>query len=298
LRPGKVGTARQPRHPLKRLAVALFLAALSLAASVSQAGAAVTIGQLAPVNSPPVCVLEQVDRLHPTVTSGNSYVVPGTGTITSWSHNATVSALPAQLTMKVFRKVADPSTYSVVAFDARVLTNSTTNTFPTNFPVKPGDVLGSSSLLTRATACYVFSAGFPYLSRSGNLFLGQTGTFTTGTGLRLNISAVFEPTNTFTLGVTTLNKKKGTATLTVTVPNPGELTALCRWCVKAANAGAVTSKTVTAPGAVKLLIKAKGKKKRKLNATGKVKVKPKISYTPTGGDASTQSIKVKLKKKL
>ena len=32
--------------------------------------------------------------------------------------------------------------------------------------------------------------------------------------------------------------------------------------------------------------------------TGKVKVKPKVTHTPTGGDPSTRSIKVKLKKRL
>jgi hypothetical protein len=61
---------------------------------------------------------------------------------------------------------------------------------------------------------------------------------------------------------------------------------------------AIISKTVSAPGVVKLKIRAKGKQKAILNETGKVKVKPKITYTPTGGDPSTQSIKVKLKKKL
>jgi hypothetical protein len=60
---------------------------------------------------------------------------------------------------------------------------------------------------------------------------------------------------------------------------------------------AIISKTVSAR-VVKLKIRAKGKQKAILNETGKVKVKPKITYTPTGGDPSTQSIKVKLKKKL
>ncbi|MGZ5330876.1 MAG: hypothetical protein ACXWFH_06180 [Solirubrobacterales bacterium] len=47
-----------------------------------------------------------------------------------------------------------------------------------------------------------------------------------------------------------------------------------------------------------MTIRAKGKKKRKLNDKGKVKLNAAISYTPTGGDPSTQSQKVKLKKKL
>jgi hypothetical protein len=103
------------------------------------------------------------------------------------------------------------------------------------------------------------------------------------------------PSNHFTLGKLKRNLTKGTATLTIDVPNPGELTGSGKG-VKVANA-AVISKTVSAPGAVKLTIRAKGKKKTTLNATGKVKVKPKITYTPTGGKPSTQSIKVKLKKR-
>jgi hypothetical protein len=76
--------------------------------------------------------------------------------------------------------------------------------------------------------------------------------------------------------------------------DPGELTGSGK-DVKVAGA-AVISKAVTAPGDVKLTIRAKGKKLRKLNDTGKVNVTPKITYTPTGGDPSAQSKKLKLKK--
>ena len=82
----------------------------------------------------------------------------------------------------------------------------------------------------------------------------------------------------------------------MSVPNPGELTGSGKG-VKVASAARI-SKTVSAPGEVKLTIKAKGKKKGTLNETGKVKLRPKITYTPTGGDPSTQSVKVKLKKNL
>jgi hypothetical protein len=273
--------------------VAACLAALSLTA-VASAGASVTIGQLAPVNSPIACSLN-TDRLSPTVTSGNSFVVPGTGTITSWSHNATMGA-NQQLTMKLFRKVGDPATYTALAHDTRALTASTLNTFPTSIPVRPGDVLGSNSLSTGATACTVAVANEPYLIRNPGLADGESQPFTPITGSRLNISAVFEPTNTFTLGGTTRNKKKGTATITADLPNAGELTASGNG-VKAASAGqAVISKSVTV-GQAQLLIKAKGKKNKTLNETGKVKLKVAITYTPTGGDPSTQSTKLKLRKR-
>ena len=68
--------------------------------------------------------------------------------------------------------------------------------------------------------------------------------------------------------------------------------------IKVAN-GARSSMTVSAPGSVRLMIKARGrKKKKKLNTTGVVKVKPKITYTPTGGEPATRSVRLKLKKKL
>ena len=112
------------------------------------------------------------------------------------------------------------------------------------------------------------------------------------------VFAVFvKPSNAVTLGAITRNKKKGTATLPVNVPNPGELTGSGNG-VKASSAGrAVISKSVGA-GQAQLLIKAKGKKKKQLNQKGKVKLSVAVTYTPTGGDPSTQSVKVKLKKNL
>jgi hypothetical protein len=101
----------------------------------------------------------------------------------------------------------------------------------------------------------------------------------------------------FTIDAITRNKKKGSATITVSAQFAGELIATGTG-VKASSAGlAVTSKSVGA-GQSQLLIKAKKKKKRKLNQKGKVKLNVAVSYTPTGGNATTQSVKLKLKKKL
>jgi hypothetical protein len=229
------------------------------------------------------------------VTAGNPYVVSGTGTITSWSHNAGMNAMQT-LTMKVFRKVADPATYMVVGHDGpRPIAASTVNTFPASVAVKPGDVLGLNSASPASTGCVFSAPDDSYLFRVGNLADGQSGAFSSNSASRLNVSAVFIPSNLFTLGDAKFNKKKGTATITVDVPNPGEL-AISGKGVKSAGAAHASATTVNAPGAAQLLIRAKGKKKRKLNETGKVKLNLAITYTPTGGDASTQSTKVKLKK--
>ena len=101
---------------------------------------------------------------------------------------------------------------------------------------------------------------------------------------------------TFTVDGVTRNKKKGTATITVTLPNSGELVGSGKG-VKASSAGqAVISKAVGV-GTAQLVVKAKGKKRRKLNEKGKVKLNVALSYTPTGGSPQSQSLKVKLKKK-
>lgn len=130
-----------------------------------------------------------------------------------------------------------------------------------------------------------------------NLFVGDFGGGDDGSlsrGWSLTLTGPV-PSNSLTVGEAALNKKKGTANLPVTLPNPGTLTG--------SGNGAKVSRSVTA-GKVSLLVKAKGKKKRTLLETGKVKLRVAITYTPsagsppTAGPAVTQTVKVKLKKNL
>jgi hypothetical protein len=289
-----------------RRAIAAVLAAIptALALAASSAGA-VTIGQLAPAPVPEC--LAAIDRgPASTVSSGTSYIVPSTGgvsdwTLTSWSHNAAAGEGQV-LTMKIFRKVADPNTYQVVAHDGpRPLTASTLNTFPVNVRVRAGDFLGNNGESPGLDSACVFATGDPgdtYLRRTGNLADAQSEPFTAqDSGLRLNISAELNPTNAFTLGNVARNKRKGTATITANVPNPGELTGSGKG-VKASSAGRAEISKAVGAGPAQLTIRAKGKKRKKLNEAGKVKLNVAITYTPTGGDPSTQPRKLKLRKKL
>ncbi|MFN2612677.1 MAG: hypothetical protein ABR536_04825 [Solirubrobacterales bacterium] len=274
--------------------MAVSLAVLSLSASACPAAASVTIGQLAPAPSVS-CAGTTFDFAQPTVTSGSAYVVPqvppaSSLVISSWSHNAANTAGP--LTFKIFRPITG-LTYTVVGHDGpRPLVPSSLNTFPVNIPAKPGDVIGINSAVPATTACTFSAPGESFLLRSGNLADGESGAFSPGPADRgVNVSAVVAPSNAFTLGAVRRNKKKGTATLTVNVPNPGTV-ALSGKGIKPASA------VSSAPGDVRLQIKATGKKRRKLNELGKVKVNPSVTYTPTGGVAATQSRKVKLRKRL
>ena len=99
------------------------------------------------------------------------------------------------------------------------------------------------------------------------------------------------PSNVFTIGKPKLNLRRGTAQLPVTVPAPGEL-ALSGNGVAAAKAVRVNA--VRVQTAVRLLIRARGAKLRKLIRTGRVVVRPKVSYTPDGGDRGTRSTGITL----
>jgi len=112
----------------------------------------------------------------------------------------------------------------------------------------------------------------------------------------VNLSAQFSPSNAITVGKSRSNVKNGTATLEFNLPNPGDFFGSGQGA-QVASTGAVTSKAVPA-GTTTLVVKAKGKKKRTLNETGKVKLNLAITYTPTGGDPNTQSVRVKLKKNI
>jgi hypothetical protein len=280
---------------LRRIVVLGSLAVAAWAAVPSPA-AAVTIGQTG-ANGLVTCSAD--DEAQPPVSTGTQYAVPSTGgivnwTLTSWSHQA--EAAPDQQTkLKVWRQVSG-LTYTVVGQDGpRSLTSGVLNTFTAGIPVKPGDILGITPI-TNNVSCAFGPFGETYYLGDGDAATGAQVTFIASTGKRLNISAEVVPTNTFTIGTTTRNKKRGTATVSLDLPNPGELTASGTGAKVAGVAS--TAKAVSGPGTATLLVKAKGKKKRKLNSKGKVKLGLTISFTPTGGAAATVSTKVKLKKKV
>jgi hypothetical protein len=108
-----------------------------------------------------------------------------------------------------------------------------------------------------------------------------------------DIGAVeLQPANALSLGKLKKNKKKGTATLIVNLPQPsvGSVTL---------NGNGLKSQTIAITGQaqVKLKVVGKGKVKKALKKKGKRKVKIEVTYTPTGNTAATVSKKTKLVRK-
>ena len=271
---------------MKRLLIGL-VAPLSLLAGIPSAAASVTLGQIAP-GIPTSCSnsFEFLQVSSPDV----SYTMPASGVITSWSHRSQVG-MGQTPTLKIYRKVGDPASYQVVGHDGpHPVAPSTVATFPASVAVKAGDVLGITGRGGAVNiGCLHMGGTGQRGAHNGDLGASGIGEFSVATG-RVNVSAVLEPDNAFTLGGVARNKKRGTATLTVNLPNPGELTG-------SGNGVTVASVTAHGPGPVTVKIKATGKKKRKLSEMGKVKVAPTLTYAPTGGDPTTQSTTLKLKKR-
>jgi hypothetical protein len=261
---------------------------------VSSAAAATTIGQTA---TPFSGDCSKQDRLMPTVSSGTSYVVPSTGgvtnwTVTSWSTLVDARPTPGQMKMKIFRPLGGTSWTVVGHSGPEQLQPGSLNTFPASLAVKSGDVLGLNPT-TDHVGCAITSPADTFFRNPPGTDLadGQTGALDEAVaGYKLNISASLNPVNDIKIDSVTNNKKRGTATLSVDVPNPGTLT-LSGTGLKP------VSTSVDAATTAALKVKAKGHKKSKLNNTGKVKVSAQVSFTPTGGDKDSATQPLKLKKK-
>ncbi len=267
-----------------------LLAAIASALAAAPAGAAVPVGQVA--TTPTGNCDPGADHVQVSVAPGTaSYVMPASGTLTNWSMRAS-AALGQRYQMKVYRPLGG-LTFQVVGHSSTTLiTAGALNVFPVSVPVKAGDVLGLNTVGPGTPACEQAGAtGDTAAFRAGSLADGGSGLFAPlgGPPKRLNIAATLEPTNTFLLGAITANKKKGNATLAVTLPNPGQLTVAGDGIVVPAPIAAVA-------GDVQVLIQAQGKTQRKLAKKGKATVSLTLTYTPTGGTATTQTATVGLKK--
>jgi virginiamycin B lyase len=149
-----------------------------------------------------------------------------------------------------------------------------------------------------------------YWANSGSTTIGRANLDGTGvnqgfiTGAASPTGVALDPpppSNEFSFGKLKRNKRRGTATLIVFAPGPGELALNGKGLVKqrtTADGGNLRTieRALTATGKVKLRIKAKGRKRRKLNRTGRVKVAAKVTYTPTFGLPATKTRKIRLRK--
>jgi hypothetical protein len=287
---------RNRRLP-KRVALATSLAALLLAAGVSPARAAVTIGSNL-AREPDVSSDYSPRPTFSNVSLASDRQAPGglfspvNGTVVRWRIRA--GDLTGATNFRIIRSLGG-GLFTAGGTSASVTPPiHATTSYDVELPIQIGDYIGLDCCLDPGSAEFFVSGGAAIRNEwQPSLADGGPGRASSNTHpYEVALSAEIKPSSSFTLAVSTRNKKKGTATLLATVPNAGKLTGAGKG-IKVANA-AVASKTIGGPGSVQLLIKAKGEKKAELNSTGRVTLKPKITYTPNGGSPRTESKKVRL----
>ena len=293
-------TSQTRTRSAKRRIGSLLLAAVAawaLTVAASAQAAIVTVG------SPLTGTFSPANFIGSDATLTN-FVVPEPGaTATSPVTGSIIRWRITQATGGPFRlRVLTPdggTTYTGAGTSSPQTPSSTaTQTFTADLPIRAGQLIGLDQTWPAQLGVQsVPGSGAVYGGWVPPLADGETGSGFTGssdTEVGFNADVATKPSNAFSFGSLNRNKKKGTAALTVNLPGPGSLDVAGNG-VKAASA--VPAATVSGPGAVELLIKAKGKKKKQLNSTGKVKLSVAVTYTPTGdlpGDPNTQSTRVKL----
>ena len=271
-----------------RLGVIAALGCAAALACAAPAAAAVTIGQVAP-STPAICPSSSTDYLQPSVTAGGElYVAKEAGTITSWSTRS--AGAGASWVVKIFRRTTDPNVFQVITHaPARTLANGL-NTYAVGLPVRSGDMIGVNAS-GPFNYCTFDVPGDTVLQSPGSIADGGQDEFSDNADSRLNLSAVLEPSNDFTV-VVHRDRHQGTATLTATTSNPGVVSVSGKG-LKSSKA----AKSVAVPSAVNFQLAATGKWKRRLLRKGKVNVGVAVTFAPTSGDPDTRTLNLRLKKK-
>jgi hypothetical protein len=214
---------------------------------------------------------------------------PVNGTVTSWRFK---SVSPGDIVSLRVLKPAGGTFFRGAGTSAAATSTGVVppqGPFATSLPIQIGDYVGlngsANSTLLVDTPASQLCWNAPTLAD------GQTLAGTTGARV-VAVQAIVEPTNTVTFGTVTRNKKKGSARLTMSVPNAGQL-------IYSGNSLSVSGlPSVAAPTDVQLTVKAIGKKRKKLNSKGKVGASFQVTFTPNQGIPRTTTESFKLRKKL
>ena len=310
--------------------IALLVGSVALAVSLG-AGLTVALGGSTGVgettNTPTFGVNTPVAPFS-TVPGTPSYATPH-GVLTSWRFHSSADPAAGAVRLKIFRYTGTGLVFKVLAESSlKTLDPDTAYDFKERIPVDQGDLLGLTAVGDAEVGITVPGTPQNQLAQfgGGDIPPGQTGTATIAwPDLRPSVAATVEsdadgdgfgddtqdkcPVDRttqalcqFSFGRLKRNTNRGTAVLPVTVPGAGTLSLSGRGVAgqqaSTSRAASERGRAVASARTVKLVVKGKGNKRKTLNETGKVKLNLAITYTPSGGEPSARSMKVKLKKKL
>jgi hypothetical protein len=229
----------------------------------------------------------------PTTSLPAGLTSPVNGTVTSWSFKSG-SAAPNPIRLRVLRQVSAviPPVYTGAGTSAPVPTAlGVVGPNATSLPIKAGDTVGlnAKDSLVEANTAGARQAFWAVPPLADGDTRPSNATFT---NVEVLVQATIEPTNTVVVGAVTRNKKKGTATVTISVPNSGQLS------YAGTGLNIIGPASIAAPGDIQLTVSATGKKRKKLKRKGKVSVSFGTTFTPNFGAAAITPASFKLRKKL
>jgi hypothetical protein len=271
-----------------------FVALLAVLSISAEANATVTIGSnlgRAPTvltGCDPSCTRVGAS-LAPTAVSPGGLASPVNGTVVTWRIRVGSSAAPT--TFRVVRRF--PGDLASGAGTSATVTPSiqAISAFPTRLPIAIGEwigvdcCVGGGGMIGVSGGSGTTDLWLPALADGGmpraRFQFGPQDMFETA------INADIEPTATLD-SVKAKPKKGGKIKVSLVAPNPGKLFATGKGLHS-------TTKEVPAAGPFTLVVKPYFRTKRKLADGKRVKAKLKLTFTPTGGSAAVQAVKVKLK---
>ena len=217
---------------------------------------------------------------------------PVNGAVVSWNvRGSSAAGGPHVLTLRVlqpsgtgFIGAGSSSSITIPTVAGDVM-----RSFGTSIPIRIGDQIGIGA--TPGTVVPYASSGGPATFKTFNTFADGSPSGAPiggGGGLEPQFNAVVAPTNTVVLSAITRHKKKGTASLTATLPNPGTL-AVKGKLVK------LQTLDASAAGNLALTLRPSRQGKKKLKRRGKASGKVAFTFTPSFGDPATRKTSVKLK---
>jgi hypothetical protein len=249
---------------------------------------------------PAITVCPAVDCTATNLTLVPATVAPGgltspvNGTVTSWGFRSTGAAAGDPVRLRVLRGVTTavfPTGTGAGTSAAVPDASGVVGPNPTSLAIGAGDSVGldfnSAVVAANTPSARMTDWLVPPLADGSTR--DASGTFS---NTELLVQATVEPTNTVTFGTVVPNKKKGTATVTMTVPNAGALS------YGGLGVKVVGPASAAAPGDFQLIVKATGKGRKKLTKKGRASAAFNVGFTPVGGRFGATNELVTLRKKL
>jgi hypothetical protein len=280
--------------PRRAPLLAVLAAAVTLIAA-APAGAEVRIGSnlLSQPDSAGVCIAVECTAtnvaLPASKRAAQGLVSPVNGTVSAWLFRA-AGSVATQISLRVLHPNGGLSFTGAGTSSAVPVVGGVQGQFGTDLAIGIGDSIG-----VNANGAEIVATGVPGATQGTwalpPLADGSTRNATVATDAETEVQAIIQPTNTVGFGAVQRNKRKGTATVRIQVPNAGTLSY--------SGAGIVGSgpASLNAPGELLISVKARRKKRKRLLKKGSAWVSPQVDFAPTQGDAGTTIGKLKLIKK-